>query len=477
MAESLKQKTVSGVIWSSVERFSVAGLQFVIMIVMARMLTPEDYGLVAMLQIFIAVSQSLIDSGFSQALIRKLDRGQRDYSTVFYFNVVVGLVLYGVLFVAAPWIARFYEVPELVDITRVMAIGLALNSFTVVQRAILTIRIDFKTQAKATVTAAIVSGVVGIGMAYGGCGVWSIVAQQVSNLAVNALILWVVSRWRPSWCYSWTSFRELFGFGSKLMLSGLLDTLWRNVYLIVIGKVFSKADLGYYTRAQQFADFPSSMLTGVFQRVTYPVLCNLQEDNERLAVNYRRLLRVVAYIIFPLMVGLAAVSTPLVLVLLKEQWLFTADLLKVICVAAMFYPVHALNLNLLQVKGRSDLFLRLEVFKKLVGVGILLMTLPMGLMMMCVGQIFSSIICLAINTYYTGRLIRVGFVRQMADLSPTLLLTFVMGGGVYLLTTLFANVYVQLGVGIVAGVVFYTGGSYLFRFPEMRELVSIIRKK
>ncbi len=202
MAESLKQKTVSGVIWSSVERFSVAGLQFVIMIVMARMLTPEDYGLVAMLQIFIAVSQSLVDSGFSQALIRKLDRGQRDYSTVFYFNVAVGLALYGVLFVAAPWIARFYEASELVDITRVMAIGMALNSFTVVQRAILTIRIDFKTQAKATVTASVVSGVVGIGMAYGGCGVWAIVAQQVSNLGVNALILWVVSRWRPSWCYS-----------------------------------------------------------------------------------------------------------------------------------------------------------------------------------------------------------------------------------------------------------------------------------
>lgn len=477
MSESLKHKTVKGVVWSSVERFSVGGLQFIIMIIMARLLTPDDYGVVAMLQVFIAVSQSLIDSGFSQALIRKLDRTQQDYSTVFYFNIGVGILLYFVLFAVAPWIAHFYNAPELVDITRVIAIGMAFNSFTVVQRAILTINLDFKTQAKATITASVVSGGVGIGMAYGGCGVWSIVAQQVSNLGINAIMLWKVSCWRPSWCYSWRSFRELFGFGSKLLLSGLLNTLWNNIYLILIGKFFSKADLGYYTRAYQFADFPSSILTGVFQRVTYPVLCNLQDDNERLSLNYRKLLKIIAYIIFPLMIGLAAISTPLILILLKEQWLFTADLLKVICVSAMFFPVHALNLNLLQVKGRSDLFLRLEVIKKVINIVVLIITLPMGLIAMCVGGIGTSIISLIINTYYTGRLIQVGFVRQIMDLSPVLLLTFGMGGSVYMVTTLFTDVYVQLIMGVMVGIFIYVGISYLFRFPEMKELVSIIRRK
>lgn len=477
MTGSLKQKTVNGVIWSAAERFSVAGLQFVIMIVMARLLLPEDYGLVAMLQIFIAISQSLIDSGFSQALIRKLDRTQVDLSTVFYFNVVVGGFLYLLLFFTAPLIASFYKAPELVDITRVIAIGLAFNSFTVVQRALLTARVDFKTQAKASLTAVIVSGVLGIGMAYSGFGVWSIVAQQVSNLGVNALILWIVSRWKPSLVYSWKSFRELFGFGSKLLLSGLLNTIYQNIYLIVIGKVFSKADLGYYTRAQQFSDFPASTLTGIFQRVTYPVLCTMQEDTGRLALNYRRLLRVVSYIIFPLMIGLAAVSTPLVLLLLTEKWLFAAYLLKIICVAAMFYPVHAINLNLLQVKGRSDLFLRLEIIKKIIGVTILCVTIPMGLVAMCVGQIFSSVICLVVNTYYTGKLIRVGFVRQSLDLLPILLLTFSMGGLVYWVTTLIEAPALQLCAGIGVGVVYYILFSIIFKFTEARELISLVKRK
>lgn len=327
MAESLKQKTIRGVLWSTLERFSVQGIQFVVMIIMARMLTPNDYGLIGMLAVFIAVSQSLVDSGFSQALIRKQDRTETDNSTVFYFNLVVGVVLYGVLFVTAPLIARFYNEPQLVNITRVIGLSVLFNSLVVVQRALLTIQIDFKTQAKAALTAAITSGIIGIWMAYSGYGVWSIVAQQLINLGTNVLLLWILSHWRPRWTYSWKSFQELFGFGSKMLASGLLDTLYRNIYLIVIGKVFSASDLGYYTRAHQFTDFPSSNLTGIIQRVTYPVLCSIQNEDERLGNVYRRFLRISAFVIFPLMMGLAAVAEPLVLTLLKEQWLFAATLL------------------------------------------------------------------------------------------------------------------------------------------------------
>lgn len=477
MADSLKQKAVSGVIWSVIERFSAAGLQFLVMIIMARLLSPADYGLVAMLQIFIAVSQSLIDSGFSQALIRKKDRTQTDLSTAFYFNIVVGLFLYFVLFFSAPLIADFYEVPELVNITRVIALGLLFNSLTVVQLALLSININFRLQAKVTLFAAAVSGILGITLAYTGFGVWSIVVQQVSNLGVNALMLWIVSHWKPSLCFSMDSFRNLFGFGSKLMLSGLIDTLYKNIYLIVIGKIFSKTNLGYYTRAHQFSDFPAASLTYVFQRVTYPVLCTMQDDDERLALNYRRLLRLIAFVIFPIMIGISAVSKPLVLFLLKDQWAFTAVLLSIIAVQMMFYPVHAINLNLLKVKGRSDLFLRLEIIKKIIGVSVLIITIPMGLIAMCIGAIFSSVFCLVVNTYYTGKLIQVGFWMQMRDLLPTILLSFSMGGLVYIVISVVDGYLLQLFIGVITGVISYLLLSYLFKFNELKEILSLLKKR
>lgn len=361
MAESLKSKTVKGTLWSSVERFSVQGIMFVVMIIMARMLTPEDYGLVGMITIFVAVSQSLIDSGFSQALIRKQDRTETDNSTVFYFNIAVGAALYTILFLCAPIISDFYGEPQLTPVTRAIGLCIVFNSLAVVQRALLTVRLDFKTQAKATLIGAVVSGAAGVTMAYTGFGVWAIVTQQVVNLALVTLFLWVFSHWKPIWAYSWKSFRELFSFGSKLLASGLIDTLYRNMYLIVIGKVFKASDLGYYTRAHQFSDFASSNITGIFQRVSYPVLCTIQDDDTRLADVYRRLLKVSAFVIFPLLMGLAAVARPLVITFLTEKWLSAATLLVPLCFAGMWYPVHAINLNLLQVKGRSDLFLRLEI--------------------------------------------------------------------------------------------------------------------
>ena len=476
MPDSLKQKAAKGVLWSTVERFSVQGVQFLIMIVMARLLTPHDYGLIGMLAIFIAVAQSLVDSGFSQALIRKQGRTETDNSTVFYFNIAVGFLLYGLFYVSAPWVARFYDSPELVDLMRVVCLSVVFNSFAVVQRALLTVRIDFKTQAKASLTAAVVSGIVGIGMAYTGFGYWSIAAQQLVNLGLNTLLLWLFARWRPRWAYSWASFRELFAFGSKLMASGLLDVVYRNMYLLVIGKVFTASSLGHYTRAHQFAEFPSSNLTGIMQRVTYPVLCQIQDDDARLASIYRRFLRVSAFIVFPLLTGLSAVAEPFILLLLKEQWLFAATLLQIICFAMMWYPIHAINLNLLQVKGRSDLFLKLEVIKKLLAVAVLCLTIPMGLVAMCVGQIFSSLAALVINTRYTGLLIQVGFLRQMRDLLPTLLLSLTMWVLVYALVHVLPGLWLQLVVGVLVGMAYYLGLAWLLRFPEMGELLLLIRK-
>lgn len=478
MSNSLKQKTVKGVLWSFLERFSVQGIQFVVMIVMANMLTPHDYGLVAMLTVFIAVSQSLVDSGFSQALIRKQKRTETDNSTIFYFNIAVGLILYGLLFTAAPFIADFYHEPQLINITRVIGLSILINSFIIVQRALLTIKIDFKTQAKAAFTAAILSGVVGIWMAFSGYGVWAIVAQQLTNLGVNTLLLWILSHWRPMWIYSWNSFHELFGFGSRLMISGLIDTLYRNIYLIVIGRLFSASDLGYYTRAHQFTDFASSNISGIIQRVTYPILCSIQNEDERLSSVYRKFLRLSAFIVFPLMMGLAAISKPLVLTLLKEEWLFTATLLSIICFSMMWYPIHSINLNLLQVKGRSDLFLKLEIYKKIIGIIILCITIPMGLIAMCIGSFFSSMIALIINTHYTGKLIKVGFIQQMLDLFPILILSISMGAVVYwAINSLSLLPALQLTIGICIGFIYYILIAVIFRFDEFNELLNILKRK
>lgn len=477
MSDSLKSKTVKGVVWSSIERFSTQGVQFLIMIIMARLLTPKDYGLIGMLAIFLAVAQSLIDSGFSQALIRKQDRTDVDNSTVFYFNIVVSSALYLILFIAAPFVADFYNQPELTSVMRVVCLGVILNSLAVVQRALLTVRIDFKTQAKASLSAAVISGCIGIVLAYCGFGVWSLVVQQLLNLSVNTLLLWIFSKWRPIAVFSWKSFHELFAFGSKLLASGLLDTLYRNIYPIVIGKLFSASSLGHYTRAQQFSEFPSSNVTGIIQRVTYPILCGIQDETERLEAVYRKFLKLSAFIIFPLMIGMSAVARPFIDIVLGTQWGFCGQLLQIICFAMMWYPIHAINLNLLQVKGRSDLFLRLEIIKKILGITVLCITAPFGLVVMCYGQIFNSIVALVINTYYTGKLINVGFIRQMKDLLPTILLSLIMFWAILLVNGFIEVNMHRLVIGVLVGIIIYVSGSYIFNFKELQTLFSLIRRK
>ncbi len=476
MADDLKKKTVNGIAWSALERFSGQAAQFLIMLVMARLLAPKDYGVLGMIGIFIAVSESLVNSGFSQALIRKQNRTDVDNSTVFYFNLVVSGSLYIVLFLLAPYVALFYDTPALCAIMRVQCLGIIINSWGVVQRSLLTVNIDFKSQAKISLISIIGGGAVGILFAFGGYGVWALVFQQLTIYGLSAILLWVFSKWRPIWRFSWNSFRELFSFGSKMLASGLLDTIYNNIYVIVIGKLFSASSLGHYTRAKNFSEFPSSSVTGIIQRVVYPVLCRIQDEDDRLRVVYRKLLKLSAFIIFPLMVGLASVSKPFVLLIIGEKWTFCAELLQIISFAMMWYPIHAINLSLLEAKGRSDLFLRLEIVKKILGVSILLCTFRFGLVVMCYGSIASSMICLIINTYYTGKLIDVGYFKQMRDLMPTFLVCMCMFGIILFINSFIPSYTVQLFVGILTGVVFYIVVTYLFKFKELRELLLLVNK-
>lgn len=477
MGQSLKDKTVKGVVWSSIDRFTSQGISFVFSLLIARMLMPSDYGVIAMLGIFMAVSGCFIDSGFSTALVRKIDRTETDFSTVFYFNNVVAILFYGLLWLASPIIADFYDLPLLEDVTKVVGLNLVIGALGGIQNAKLSIAIDFKTRAKISVITTLFTGIVGLYLAYCGYGVWALVFQALSSNILRTILLWSYVKWKPQWLFSWKSFREMFSFGSKMLASGLLDTTYNNLYTIVIGKCFSSAALGVYSRADGLAQFPSSNITGVLQNVTFPVLSSIQNDEERLAIGYKKLLRLSAFIIFPLMVGLAAVADPFIRLVLTDKWEGTIYYLQILCFSLMWYPIHAINLNLLMAKGRSDYFLKLEVIKKIQGVIILCITVPLGLVAMCYGRIVSSLISLVWNTYYTKKIIGYGYTQQMKDLMHILLHTLVMGAITYWVVCMLPNLWLKLIVGILAGMAYYIAGAYLMKFEEMKELLLILKRK
>lgn len=475
--ESLKNKTVKGIGWSAVEKFSGHGIQFLVTLVIARILTPKDFGLVGMMAVFIAIAQALVDSGFSQALIRKQDRSQADCCTVFYFNIIISTCLYFVLFLIAPYVAEFYNEPQLLPLMRVLCLVVIINSFGAIQRALYTATLNFKTQAKASLIAAILSGTAGILLAYNGLGVWALICQQLLNSVFCVVLFWYFSKWRPQFIYSWQSFRQLFAFGSNLLISTLIVTIYNNIYQIVIGKIFSAASLGHFSQAKHIANLPSANITGILDRVIYPVLSSIQDNDTQLAKNYRQLLRTSAFIVFPIMCGLAAVSHPLIRIILGEKWMFTASLLVPLSLSLMWYPIHAINLDLLKVKGRSDLFLRLEIIKKIIGITVLVLSIPFGLVFMCWIRIASSLIALFINTYYTGKLIHVGFFTQMRDLFPSLITSLLMFGISSISIKFIGNDWLQLIVAILIGIPFYFGVSYVLKFKELSYLKSIVKRK
>lgn len=477
MSDNLKQKTKKGLVWSMIERFATQGVQFLFGIILARLLSPDDYGIIAMPLVFLAIAQCIIDSGFSTALIRKPELTEDDLSTAFYFNIGIGILCYAVLFFSSPLIADFYHTPILSSLLKVTALAVLFNPLCAVQQAILTRKIDFKTQAIVSLSGAVVSGIIGLYMAYNGLGVWSLVFQQVGGYVMRTILLWVLGKWKPKRLWSWESFRYLWGFGSKMLGSGLLDTIYNNIYPIVIGKYFSAQDLGNYTRAQQFSSLPSSNVTGVLQRVTFPVLSSIQNEDERLAKNYRKILKLSAFLVFPMMLMLSAIANPLVRILLTDKWIGCVILLQIVCFQMMWYPIHAINLNLLTVKGRSDLFFRLEIFKKIMGVCIMFITIPHGIIWMVSGGIVSSMLSLIINTYYTGKLINVGYFKQMGDLLPIFGVSFMMWLIVHAILYLSSNLYCQLVLGISLGAIVYLIGAKIFLKAEFNDALSMVPDK
>lgn len=466
---SLKQKTVSGLIWSFIDTFAGQGITFVVGIILARLLTPHEFGLIGILMIFIAISQSIVDSGFSQALIRKNDCTNTDYSTVFYFNLVIGVLFYFILYYTSGPISNFFDEPQLKQIIKVFSIIIVVESFTIIQRTILTKKVDFKLQAKISLIASTVSGFIAIIMAYNNFGVWSLVALHVGRRSLNSLFLWLWNRWKPLFVFSIQSFKELFAFGGKLLLSGLIDTIYRNIYYLIIGKYFSAQELGYYTRANEFKRMPSENLNAIIGRVSYPVLSTMQDDIPRLKNNYQKLIRSTMFITFVLMIGMAAVAEPMIITLIGEKWSPSIIYLQMLCFVGMMYPLHALNLNMLKVSGRSDLFLKLEIIKKVLAVPTIIVGIIWGIKVMIVGMMVNTLIAYYLNSYWSGRFIGYSFKQQVADIYPSLVLALSMGIGVYLLGLVlpFKPLFMLVTQMLV-------GATFIFLFCEITKFKDYI---
>ena len=432
MAADLKQKTISGLFWSFINNVALQGIAFVVGILLARLLTPREFGLMGMVLVFIVISGTFVDSGFKSALIRKKHCTQADYSTVFYYNLLMGLIFYLILFFTAGAISRFFDEPELKWIVRVIGLQLIIRSLTIIQGTIVTKRVDFKLFAKIGIISSVFSGAIAIVMAYNGFGVWSLVIRDIIGVFLGSALIWYWNPWMPSLIFSIQSFKELFGFGSKLLTSALLDSAFQNIYILVIGKYFSAQQLGFYTRAEMFKNLPSQQITGIMSAVTYPVLAQMQDDKTMLKNGYKKMIKSTMFLSFILLAGMAAIADSMVLTLIGEQWRQSIVYLQLLCFPGALYPLQETNLNMLKVQGRSDLVLKLEIIKKLLAIPTIIIGIIWGIKVMILGMWVNSLIAYYLNSYYSGRHINYPMREQVADILPSLLLALFMGAMVFM---------------------------------------------
>lgn len=474
---SVKQDTLKSVKWTAIEKASVQGIQFVLGLIMARLLTPEDFGTVGMLAIFIAVSQTFIDSGFSGALIRKLDRTEEDYCTAFYFNLIISILCYTLLFAIAPWVGEFFKIPILCPILRVQSAALIINAFMAVQVARLTVDLDFKALAKRNLLASTLSGTIGVILAYIGWGIWALVAQALLSSLINLIFIVLYCRWIPRKKFNKNSFHYLWGYGSKMLASGLLNTIYGNLTPLIIGKHFSSRDLGVYSRGTHLAAYPANITNDVLGRVTFPILSKFQNDDERLISVYRKYICTTSIVIFFGCTLLCALAKPVVYTLLTVKWEECIIYLQIYCFSIMFDHICRINLNLLQVKGRSDLFFRLEVIKKSISLIILLASIPFGVIGICISKVIYSQIAVFINTYYTGKLFNLGYRKQVKDFSSYFVLSIVCVIPSYLLTMSGLPNIIVLVIGVLISITLYSTLLFKKKDANFLEIANTITAK
>lgn len=478
---SLKKQSISGMIWAFSELFSKQIIGFLVSVVLARLLLPAEFGLIGMLAVFISIGTTLINSGLTSSLIRTPDANQTDFSTVFFFNLGGSIFIYAILFLVSPLIAAFFEQPILENLAKLYGLTFIINAFSTVQNTRLTQQMNFKTQMKVALPSLLGGSLLGVVLAYNGYGVWSLVWMYLCQSLLSSIQLWVVTKWTPSWVFDYEKFKYHFKFGYKLLLSGLLDALFSNSYTIIIGKLFLPAQLGFYSRANSVVKLPVDNIAKALSKVTYPMFAKIKDDDERLKSVYKRILRMVTFIIAPILMLLAVLAEPIFRFLFTEKWLPSVPFFQILCVSGVMYPFHSYNLNILNVKGRSDLFLKLELYKKIITIVTLVGSIPFGIIGLLWGRVLSSFLSLFVNTYYSGRFINYSGFEQFKDVLSILLITIVTGtvifGVDFFVSTYEVIDVFRIIIGLTLGPIFYIFVSQFMKISSITEIKKIILKK
>lgn len=449
--KSLTNKTVKGVAWNSLDRVANYGIGFIVGVVLARLLSPEEYGLIGIIGIFTAIFNIILDSGLSTALIRKKEVTEIDYCTVFWTNLVMSLGLTALLYVSAMGIGEFFNRPELVPYIHVMSFILIINALSITQQTRLTKNIDFRTQTKISIISHTLSGIIGIVMAYLGCGVWALIAQQMSSRILTTVLLWVYNKWVPKWIFSWQSFKDLFSFSWKLLVAQIINTSFNQIYQAVIGKVYSPNTLGQYTRAQQYGQLASSTVGDVVLKVSLPVMSGIQNEDERLLRVFRTIIKTTMLVSSIILIGMAASAKSLICVLIGEQWLPCVPMMQILIFSFMLYPLHQVNINMLTVQGRSDIQLMLQVVKCIMSIGPILLGIFVDIYMMLVASVVCGWISLILNSYYSGKKFNYTWIMQLKDILPSLIIALTMAVPVFLISFFPISPYILLPIQITIG--------------------------
>lgn len=474
--QSLKNRTIKGTFWSAADALLGQGVSFLIGIVLARILSPSEYGLIGIVLIFTTVFYGIVDSGFSNALIRKIDVTNDDYNTMFFTNLCISILSYILLFFSSPYIAAFFERPELIALIRVMTLVLIIQALSMTQMTMLSKKVDFKTKTKASLISAVTSGVLGITMAYKGYGVWALVGQQLSRQTIYTICLWALLKWWPSLTFNLHSFRYMWGFGWKMMLSGILSNTWSQLYSVVIGKFYTPITLGQYTRATEYASLLSSNFTAIIQRVSFPVLAEIQNDEERMVIGYRRIIKTSMFVTSVCMIFMGATSEPFIYTLIGSKWHEAATYLPYICISMSLYPLHAINLNMLQVLGRSDIYLFLDIIKKIIGIIPLFLGVFISIYWMLISSVIIGIICFFLNSYYSGVRLHYSSWTQIKDVSSGYGVAFAVAISVYFLKYLPFSSFVVFVMQFCVGAVVAILVSEIFRVDGYIEVKRIAQQ-
>ncbi|REE83101.1 O-antigen/teichoic acid export membrane protein [Lutibacter oceani] len=477
----LKQKALSGVFWSALQQFGKQGIGFVVSVVLARLLLPEEFGLIAMIGIFMGIGASLMDAGLGSSLIRTKNPTQDDYSTVFYFNLIGSVAMYVLLFATAPLIANFYDQEILISIIRWYGIIFIINAFAMIQNTRLTKLMDFKTQMQIALPSTIIGGLVGIIMAYLGYGVWSLVVMAIIQAIASTLQLWFYSKWKPAWIFNKEKFKYHFKYGYKLTMSGLLNIVFVNVYTIIIGKFFAPAQVGFYNRADSLKQLPVSNISAVLNKVTFPLFAEINDDTVRLKRVYKKIMQMVVFLVAPVLLIMAVLAEPLFRFLFTEKWLPAVPYFQILCWNGILFPIHSYNLTILNVKGRSDLFLKLEIIKKIMIVLVVLVSFQFGIYGLLYGAVFTSVVGFFINTHYSGKFINYTAWQQIKDLLPIIFIAFVASVFVYFeelfLKDKISYDALRLLIGGLLGGGIYLLLAVLFKMSSLTELKNIINRE